>query len=179
LPSRGRTRTATACATATSTAPGPTRAGATATATGCATAPRSASAGIRAGATPTPGGGAAPEDGASPGWLPDGEEAGDGLPEDEIDWEPDWGERPADLDGDIEDDAPPLARASQAGEPSEEDAFAEEEAAAEAEDLAAEAGESSAGEDCRAALRIGALVHEATSDLGASGRRLTRLRLVT
>lgn len=95
------------------------------------------------------------------------------LPDD-FDWDEEaWGEMPADLDGDAADDGDgPLARVAQA----QEEPLDEEEEEAEAEE---DAGAAIGDEDCRAALRAGARVHEATSELGASGRRLTRLRLVT
>ena len=83
-------------------------------------------------------------------------------PEQEPFWDPDWGDRPDDLDAD--DGDAPLARAAQGG-------VEEEDADSADEDVAAEPA---AGDDCRASLRVGALVHEATVAAGA----LTRLRLV-
>ena len=108
-------------------------------------------------------------------WAPeDGTDEEPGLDED-FEWDPAWGEQPADLDADEDEEQPPLARTAQFEE--DEESFEDEEAAAEAEDLAAEAAPAS--EECRAALKVGARVHEATSELGTGGRRLTRLRLVT
>ena len=113
------------------------------------------------------------------GWLPEGGEAGAGDDagfDDALFWDPAWGEQPADLDGDIADDESPLRLAQvEEDEPSSEDGefFADDEA----EDPVAE--ESPVSEQCRAALKVGALVHEAASELGSGGRRLTRLRLVT
>ena len=90
---------------------------------------------------------------------------GDGTA-DELEWDPAWGEQPDDLDADLdEEDSASLARAAQA--PGEEDAEAEDVAFDEADEPS-----------CRAALRVGALVHEASSDSGSAGRRLTRLSLV-
>jgi hypothetical protein len=98
------------------------------------------------------------------------------VPEEDFEWDPAWGEQPDDLDlGDESDEDAPLARAAQAGD---DDPVYEEEEAAEAEDAALDAAEGTTSEACRAKLRVGALVHEATSELGVNGRRLTRLHLV-
>ena len=99
-------------------------------------------------------------------------ETGEPAADDAIEWDPDWGEPPLDLD-EGEDVSPP-AGAAQA----DEDATAEDLAADEAEEVVFDESGAPEGEECTVALRVGALVHEATSELGASGRRLTRLRLV-
>jgi hypothetical protein len=115
----------------------------------------------------------APGDAGEAGAAQDG--TGDaGAPEDDFVWDPAWGEEPDDLDVDETDEDSPLARAAQA----DEDPVYDEEDETEAEDAALDAAEGPVSESCRAALRTGALVHQATSELGLNGRRLTRLHLV-
>jgi hypothetical protein len=89
---------------------------------------------------------------------------------DEVEWLPEWGPKPADPDADDNDDADaPLARMAQLPDDPVDDGA----------DAEAEEPEPVAPPQCQARLRVGALVHEADSELGARGRRLTMLRLVT
>jgi hypothetical protein len=111
--------------------------------------------------------------GAGPAAPSESSAALPGTPPEDPEWDPAWGPKPLDLDGD-DDGADVMAEAAQAEDDEVEepggDDFAAEEAA---EDAAAMPSPT-----CQARLRVGARVHEAESDLGRNGRRLSYLRLV-
>jgi hypothetical protein len=126
-----------------------------------------------------------PSSGGGGGGGAGGDDAGDDADEppdiEPLQWDPAWGERPANLDGDDDggDAGAPMAYAAQ--DPVD---FSDPEDEADSAPWTDDAGAGVAAGDgpapaCQALLRRGARVHEAASESGAAGRLLTRLRLVS